>query len=201
MPIKVARVALRGPHDHVGAHRPPIGGHHPRRDADRAGVLHDGCSGTFHRIGQTAYKSSRVQSCSMGEKRAADHRCGGQVGASLVSAEESDVVVVETETSMEMLDLVTQASKMRAIAGESDRATFGVVAVDAQICTHPAHVVDRVEECPEHLPGSVITGSRLNAFGTGCQLTNTPPAIAAGGTETDLGGLDDEYPQTGIGRQ
>ena len=94
-----------------------------------------------------------------------------------------------------VFDLLALSSQLCGVAGETDRAPLGVVAVEALPVRDAPHLVDGVEQLAEEAASSVVAGDLLLTIGARGKLANTPSTVASGCSEPDDLLLDHHYPQ------
>ena len=131
----------------------------------------------------------------MGEEQGAQDVGGVELSAGLIGTEQPEVVIGETEPTLMVFDLLALSGHLCRVAGETDRAPFGVVAVDALPFRHAANLVDGVEQLGEEAASSIVVGDLLVTIGSGGELANAPSTVASRCPETDDLLLDHHYPQ------
>lgn len=136
-----------------------------------------------------------MQGGSVGEEQTTHYRGGPQMGLRLVGVEQPEVVVGESEPSLMMFDLLSEAAQLSLVAGQTYRAPLGVMAIDMFSLGHPPHFVHRVEELLKKSTGRLVAGDLLMTIRAGGKLAYAPPTITARGPEADDLPLEHNHPQ------
>ncbi len=133
----------------------------------------------------------------MGGEDSRQHVGGAQHLLCRFGLQETHVLFTETLRPL-VFHLGSLTVGLRLVAGHSDDAAFGVVAVDAFGDADPGHLIDGVEHGPLEPDGLCHRGSSGVLFGAAGDHAFAPSTVASGGSEAAELPLDDQDGQIGV---